>query len=95
VATKRSTDLELYLNCNFGIVFEIYIPFLRTGCQDREYSFAEVFLLFFVTFFILFFIEKVCYLGSKYFFPDLAQLEILQSLGGLYDELAFYPLHWS
>jgi len=23
------------------------------------------------------------------------QLEILQSLGGLYDGLALYPLHWS
>jgi len=23
------------------------------------------------------------------------KLEILQSLGGLYDGLAFYPLHWS
>jgi len=23
------------------------------------------------------------------------QLEILQSLGGMYDGLAFYPLHWS
>jgi len=25
----------------------------------------------------------------------LIKLEILQSLGGLYDGLAFYPLHWS
>jgi len=26
---------------------------------------------------------------------SIYKLEILQSLGGLYDGLAFYPLHWS
>jgi len=26
---------------------------------------------------------------------NMKKLEILQSLGGFYDGLAFYPLHWS
>jgi len=37
--------------------------FLRTGCQDREYSFAEVFFLLF----FLLFDKKVCFLRWIFF----------------------------
>jgi len=33
--------------------------FLRTGCQDREYSFADVFLVFWVFFAIFFFFARL------------------------------------
>jgi len=49
--------------------FKIFL-FLRTGCDDREYSFAEVFIYLFFPSFLR---KNVCYLGSKYFFPDLSQ----------------------
>jgi len=46
----------------------MHIIFLRTGCEDREYRFAEVFFKVFY-----YFLKEVCYLGSKYFFRDLFQ----------------------
>jgi len=58
----------LFYYFNFNLFIQLLGPFLRTGCEDREYSFAEVLFVLFV-----FFAEKVCYLGSKYFFPDSSQ----------------------
>jgi len=36
-----------------------------------------------------------CYIKNIGLMVQYIKLEILQSLGGLYDGLAFYALHWS
>jgi len=47
----------------------LFLPaFLRTGCQDREYSFAEV---FFFSFFFFFFLTKKFVFYAGFFFSNL------------------------
>jgi len=50
--------------------FEFFTDWLLR--QGVAYSFVKCFFLFF-SFFSFFFAEKVCYLGSKYLFPDSSQ----------------------
>jgi len=52
------------------------MAFLRTGCEDREYSFAEVFLIFLIFlifFFLSSFAEKSLLSGVKIFFRDYSK----------------------
>jgi len=48
--------------------------FLWTGCQDREYSFAQGLFLFYFFYFIFGFAEKFGFLGSIFFKIRLKKL---------------------
>jgi len=60
--------------------------FLRTGCEDREYSFAKVFF----SLFSFFFAEIFLLFGAKYLFPDSFQKTNGTPWPSFFDSLASF-----